>query len=387
MRWKRSISIIALISITTFIFSGCWDYKETEKLDVVIGIAIDKEESTNEYIVTGEVASPSTGERQSRYQSKIYSSKGKSILEATKNFIPKIGRRSFWGNSNVLILSKKIAEEDISKALEWLYRESEIRGDLMALISNKSTAREILEKGQDPDTIRSIEIAYALKNTKNIGTYPKTQLSTLVDNLKSKESVELVPLVDLITEGTKVGFHVSGSAIIKQNKVIGYLKPNETQSALLLRGDIRNAILVIDNSDNHVENITLTLYHPKIQIKPTYKNDELVLNVTLKSLINLDEITLDVDLMNKEEEEEIKRKCSTAIKNQLNSMINISKTQYKTDIFKFYEKLEVKHPSYIKNLKTSWEETYLQSKVNIEVNLEIRSTKLITNPIKGGMKP
>lgn len=383
---KRLVSIVTLLCIAIFMFSGCWDYKETEKLDVIIGIAIDKEESTNKYIVTGEIASPVTGDRQSKYQSKIYSAKGKSILEATKNFIPKIGRRAFWGDSNILILSKQVVEDDISKVLEWLYRESEIRGDLMALVSNKNTAREILEKGQDPDTIRSIEIAYALKNKKNIGTYPKTQLSTLVDNLKSKESIDLIPLVDLVTEEKKVGFQVSGSAIIKQNKAIGYLKPNETQSALLLRGDIRNAILVIDNSDNDGENITLTLYHPKIQIKPVYKNDELILNVTLKSLINLDEITLDVDLMNKEDEEKVKEKCSKAIRNQLNSMINISKTQYKTDIFNFYAKLEAKHPSYIKNLKTSWEEAFLQSKINIDVDLKIRSTKLIINPIKGGMK-
>ncbi len=383
---KRLVSIVTLLCIAIFMFSGCWDYKETEKLDVIIGIAIDKEESTNKYIVTGEIASPVTGDRQSKYQSKIYSAKGKSILEATKNFIPKIGRRAFWGDSNILILSKQVVEDDISKVLEWLYRESEIRGDLMALVSNKNTAREILEKGQDPDTIRSIEIAYALKNKKNIGTYPKTQLSTLVDNLKSKESIDLIPLVDLVTEEKKVGFQVGGSAIIKQNKAIGYLKPNETQSALLLRGDIRNAILVIDNSDNDGENITLTLYHPKIQIKPVYKNDELILNVTLKSLINLDEITLDVDLMNKEDEEKVKEKCSKAIRNQLNSMINISKTQYKTDIFNFYAKLEAKHPSYIKNLKTSWEEAFLQSKINIDVDLKIRSTKLIINPIKGGMK-
>lgn len=384
---KKLISIIALSFVNIFIFSGCWDYKETEKLDVVIGIAIDKDEHTNEYIVTGEIASPIAGERQSRYQSKIYSAKGKSVLESTRNFLPKTGRRVFWSNSNVLILSKKIVEEDISKVLEWFYRESEIRGDLMALVSTKSTAREILEKGQDQDTIRSTEIGYALKNKKSIGTYPKTQLSTLVDNLKSKESIELIPLVDLTNEKKKAGFQIGGSALLKQSKVIGYLKPNETQSALLLRGDIRNAVLVIDNSDNNAENITLTLYHPKIQIKPTYKNDELVLNVTLKSLINLDEINLDVDLMNKEEEEEVKEKCSKAIKNQLNSMINMSKTQYKADIFNFYDKLEAKHPSYIKNLKTSWEETYLQSKVNIEVDLKIRSTKLITNPIKGGMKP
>lgn len=383
---KRLVFIVTLLCIAMFMFSGCWDYKETEKLDVIIGIAIDKEESTNKYIVTGEIASPVTGDRPSKYQSKIYSAKGKSVLEATKNFIPKTGRRAFWSNSSILILSKQVVEDDISKVLEWLYRESEIRGDLMALVSNKSTAREILEKGQDPDTIRSIEIAYALKNKKNIGTYPKTQLSTLVDNLKSKESVDLVPLVDLITEEKKIGFQVSGSGIIKQNKVIGYLKPNETQSALLLRGDIRNAVLVIDNSDNDGENITLTLYHPKIQVKPIYKNNELVLNVTLKSLINLDEITLDVDLMNKEDEEKIKEKCSKAIKNQLNSMINISKTQYKTDIFNFYAKLEAKHPSYIKNLKTSWEEAFLQSKINIDVDLKVRSTKLIINPIKGGMK-
>ncbi|SHI93061.1 germination protein, Ger(x)C family [Clostridium amylolyticum] len=387
MRWKRSVSIIVLLFITTFIFSGCWDYKETEKLDVVIGIAIDKEDFTNEYIITGEIASPSTGERQSKYQSKIYSAKGKSILEATRNFIPQTGRRTFWSNSNILILSKKIVEKDISKVLEWLYRESEIRGDLMTLVSNKSTAREILEKGQNPDTIRSIEIAYALNNNKHIGTYPKTQLSKLVDNLKSKESTVLIPLIDLINEEKKVGFQVMGSAILQQKKVIGYLKPEETQAALLLRNDIKHAVMVIDDSDNGGGNITIILYNPKIQIKPIDKNGELELNITLKSSIDLNEITIDVDLTKKEEEENIRKQCENALKKQLNNIINLSKNQYKADIFDFYYKIEAKTPSYIKKIKSGWEETYLQSKINIDVNLDIRSTKLIINPIRGGMKP
>ena len=55
---SRKILLIVMLFLTMFITSACWDQKETEDQAFVIGLALDKEATTDKIIVTFQIALP-----------------------------------------------------------------------------------------------------------------------------------------------------------------------------------------------------------------------------------------------------------------------------------------------------------------------------------------
>lgn len=384
MKYLKRLILIFLVLSNVFITSSCWNYREVEMLNIVMGMAIDRDIIHNKYNITIEVASPKLGDQQSKIQSEIYTSEGTTILDAIRNFIKVSGKRSFFGHTEVLIISKYIGEKDISSLIDWVTRDDETRGNLFILISKEESAKEILETGHTKEGIRSDILMDALKNKDSISKYPKTELGDVVNNFSFEGNAILVPLVDLKKNKGEALLEINGSAILKYDKIIGYLNEDETRDALWVGGYLKRGALVVEDIANTNKYITFSVYSNHTKLKPVYLNEKLTMNVYVKTEVDIAEIEGNLSFQDENVKEAIKKDTERVIRKRLEYIIKKVQNNYKSDIFTFGNKIEIAYPKLWKKIKSNWEEKFVTLPVEVTVDLNIRGSATKSKPVKGG---
>ncbi len=383
MKISRKVMLISLIIGSAFLNTSCWNYKDVERYNIVMGFAIDKDYKNGEYILTVEIARPEAGQNQAKYNSDIYESKGSTLYEAIRNLIERAGKKTYWAHAKIGILSKAVISEDISPIIDIFYRDPETRPDILMLVSKKETAREILEIGYNPNELRTTKLEYILENEQSISKYPRTEFKDIVDNLASKERAILIPLVDVKNEDGKIMPEIAGSAVLRYDKAAGYLTGDETQYALWVMGELKGGIFVVQNIAGTDSSISFEISKNKTKIKADYKNDELRIKVHVITTVDIGEVSGNITFLKEEEKNKIRESAEENLKNKLEYIVKKMQNEYKSDVFDFGNKVEIENPKLWKNLKSSWNEEFVSLPVDINVDLMIKGSAMISKPIKG----
>ena len=127
-----------MILIILFLLSGCWNYRELNNCAIVTGIAVDYSE--NNYIVSL-LFSNSTKDNS---KVSILTEKGNSISEAIKKIGLEVPKEIYLSHLSYVIISDKIAKENITPVLDFLLREPESNQNFNLVISKDYDAKEIL---------------------------------------------------------------------------------------------------------------------------------------------------------------------------------------------------------------------------------------------------
>lgn len=380
----KKLLLIFLILTNVVLINGCWNYSEIELLDVVIGVAIDKDKKEDKLILTAEIIRPSTSQGKSEFTSEIYESTGDTIFEAMRDLIIKTGRRAYWSHTNIIIISKEIAEEGVNEVFDMLIRDAEIRGDLLVLVSKEKTAKEIFETGHEEAVIRSDQLGYAFKYQKAVSKFPKSKLTEVVENLASKDSVLLLATVEIKNYPDKVQPEIYGSAILKYDKVVGYLEGEETQYALWARGDLKGGILVVRDILDSGNNISFEVFSAKTKLKPQYEPDNINMKVDVRAHVSIAEVSGDIPFHEEETKKKLEEYAEKALEKQLKLIIKKAQDEYESDIFNFGNKIRVDNPKIWKKIKDNWSSEFTGVGVEISVDLDIKGSSLVSKPIKEG---
>jgi len=348
-----------------------------------MGFAIDKDTKNNEYILTAEIARPEPGENQAKYMSDIYESRGSTLYEAVRRFIEKAGKKTYWAHASIGILSKKVASEDLSPIFDLFHRDPEVRPDILILVSNKESAKEILETGHKEGEIRITKLSYILENQKSISSYPRTEYNDIIENFESKENAILIPMVDLKQKDGEIAPEVSGSAILKYDRVVGYLTGAETQYALWVMGELKGGLLIVQNVLETDTNISFEIAKNKTKIKSDYNNEELRMKVHVITTVDIGEVAGNIDFLEEENKEKIREYSEKDLKDKLEYIVKKMQNEYKSDIFNFGNKVQTEKPKLWKSLKSRWSEEFTSLPVDIKVDLMIKGSAMTKRSLKG----
>jgi spore germination protein KC len=383
---RKKMLLIFLIAINIFSFSGCWNYREVNRLAIVGGLAIDKDKATNNYKVTVEIMKPVQGDTGGgKIESDVYEAEGKTIFEAVRNFILRLGRRTYWAHAKVVIIDKGIAEDDIAPVLDWLYRDSELRRDIYVLISKEHTAGELLKTNSGLDDTASFHMFTIIQGQNSTYKYPKTELWQVVENISHKERALLVPVI-MVSDAEKRPSEIRGSAIFKDDKVVGYLDEEDTRNCLWINGELKKGLFSVKNIGDTKNDITFEVFTSRTKSTVEFLEENLKLLVDIKADVNIAELSGELNFRDKKVRDKLQKSGEEAIKSSLARTVEKLQKDYKSDVFKFNTTIETKEQKNWKKLKPNWEEEFSSAVVTINVDLHIRGSAVASKPIKESNK-
>lgn len=383
MKKLQVIFLALIIFIYPVLNTGCWNYKEVDKFSIVAGIAIDKGEN-NQFKITAEIIQI-TGGKESKTSSKVITMEGKTMFDAVRNMISLSGKRLYWSHTKVIIVSKEIAKEGLIRVIDWYNRDSETREDVNILVSEGASAQEILSSEATTEDVLSFVLSDILKNQVSLSKASKTDILEFDIQSQVKESSLIIPTVSLKQINGKKVPHIAGTAIIKNNKLIGFLNGEETKELLMVRNEVKGGVIVEEIQEkNVVIPFTLEIFKSKTKVTPIINDKKIEMNLDIKTTVAIDELEGSKNLFTETGLEKIQKSTEAAIKNRIEDLIKKINNDYSADIFKFGSALWENKPRVWKSVRKNWQENLKNLKVNVKVTIAIKNSGHLSNPIEVG---
>lgn len=379
--------ILFIIMINSVFLTGCWNYKDIDQIRMVGCMAVDYDKEKDEYITTIEIINPASKEEQ-QMSGELYTSIGKLPFEGVRDIIMKAGRKLYWGHTKVMIVSKDIAKNKMIPILDYAYRDAEFRSDVYIIVSKEKTAKEILEKRikYKVDAVMGYHLYDVLKSQKHIEKYHRVELWRYLKCLYMDGMSPVLPAIENRVKDEKNESIISGIAVFDREKMVGWLDEHETKAFLWIIDQINASIIVFPAKlENESVKVTLEILNNKTKIKPIIVNDNILMEINIKTNMRLEEIAGTEDFISKKGREVLKKDAQKYIQNEIEKLIKKVQNKYHSDIFGFSRKIKKEMPDTWRKIKPNWKEVFtnLDIKVNVDVNIE--GSALQQKPIKIGM--
>ena len=236
---KKILLLIPLFFLTT----GCWNYRELNKLAIATAIAVDKADNGYEVsilIANGKNAQTSPKEGQS--QNVVYSGKGPTISRALRQIELLIPKQIYIGHLGVVVISDKVAKDGLKNTLDFFVRNPESVKRFYIILSKDDKAKDVIK------TLSPLESFPGQSIASNISISNESQAistsitySKFIENYLKKGKEPVLPTITIVgkekegeknkileTSSPKAKTKLDKLGIFKKDKLLGYISKNES---------------------------------------------------------------------------------------------------------------------------------------------------------------
>lgn len=378
-----SLIVIQILLITTLL-TGCWNYRDLDQLSIVAGVAIDKG-SKDKYLVTIEVVDIKSEGKNVKTASKKIQAEGATIFDSVRNAIKITGRRLYWSHVKICIISNELAREGLVEIIDFFARDAESRLTLNFLISKEKTASELLSQQSVTSEIRSYEIKDMLKAQKSVSKSPDVKANELINVLSGDGISAALPSIGIIENEGMPADELSGTAVFKKDKLVGFLDEKETKDYLFVINRVNGGLITdINPPESKGANITLEIFNSRTKVRPDYSNGKLSINMYVESDVAIDELGTTKNYIENKEMKKLVSDVENKLEEDIKKTVERVQDEYDADIFGFGLKVKKDMPEVWKKIGNGWDDEFRNLDIHVNVKLNVRNTGLMLKPIKVG---
>ncbi|MHC6178984.1 Ger(x)C family spore germination protein [Clostridium sp. JNZ X4-2] len=399
----RKISLFLGIFILLTVLTGCYDAVEIddEVYPVILGVDQgynNKFKITIQYPVYGAGNRNQSGTQQT--QANIAVIEAPSIIEAMEMFGQEISRQVTLKHLKAIVFSEEIAVQGIGNQILGIQRYREIRSTMAITVvrgqsedfikENVSIIGESLPKMVELFFSQSQHNSYSIRE--QLFDFYQGILSNYeqptaayggVNNYQSiegKNNNKNTPPItgkgylpgDVPREGSAKR-ELSGTAVFREDKMVGALDSYETRYFLLVKGKFKGATITIN--DKYSPDTVIVSYiklSTKPKIKAYFRNGKPIIDVDLKLEADIDSIQNKIKYeelcMVKDLDEQIRAFLLKGI----NATVEKTQREYKSDIFGFGYYVAGNFKTIQEWENYNWLSHYDQAKINVNLTVNIR---------------
>lgn len=388
----KKLALILTILIITITLTGCAGYEELNNLSIVTAVAFDK--TDDEYELSFLIAnSPKaqTSAKEGEAKTTVYTGKGKTIAEASKDIEQIVPKQVYLGHINVVVISEDIAKDGFLKIADWLLRNPQTRKKFYLLQAKDEKAKNILKIVSPLESFPSQSIATLIESnseTKSIAT--SITYSNFISQILEKGYDPVLPSITIngsVKEGSNEknlettepeSYLMLGPlAIYKGDKLKGFSTEEESWAINVLKGDSKeiNYNVKYQNEDISIETSSL-----KSIIKIL---DEKNIEITISGVGDIYNINNKIDIQDYKEINKIEKAWSSSLKKDLTKVIKKVQSKWQADIFGFGNLIYKNDPKTWKKLEKNWNSKYFPNlNIKVKTDLKIDATGSLINTIK-----
>jgi spore germination protein KC len=380
--------------------TGCWDRLEIEERAVILGIGIDEAEPSEEkeegeishlrgslpspsgdmLKVTAQVAIPGRiplgpgegggGSGAGQKPVWVLSVVGHTLEDAFNNLQQEIAAQLFFGHLRVIVVSKKLAQSNLSNISDNLRRNPDVRRTNWMVVS-EGRAEDLMKMAPQLERVPTLYLLATMDRAVQMGKLPNAFVGTFWTADSALGIEPFLPYVKLVENGN---MQISGLAFFSGQKMVGHSEPLEIGAYMGIKGLEPGGYSVLTKIPDTETNVTFQVTSRKARTDIAIKNGRPQFHIKLHNEGNLREKS--------NENAKLATKVITKIEDQLSEQADkayialIKKTQEKgSDIFGFGEYVRAKEPKYWnEHIKTKekWRELYKDVDVKVESTFSVR---------------
>lgn len=390
--------LIAVLFIPVFLLStltGCWDRRELNELGIVMAIGIDRDKNTGDILVTSQVVRPSElkkqggGGKEATYD--LVTTSNKTLFEAIRDTVKKFDRRSIFSHVKVIVVGESLAKEGINDIIDFISRTHEIRTFTWLVIAKNCDAKDVMgvkrgiEKIQanymegiikresdnlDVSTINFIEF---IKKMPGEGIQPVIGSFSLNEEYCVKEENKKPELNKILS--------MSGTAVFKKDKLVGYLDKDETIGFNLITKNKKNASVHVPSPGKKENNISIEIKKTDKKITAEIIDGKINFNIKVSAEGNITEVQDNIDVSNVKIFDKVNDELKGVIQTEVDKAVKKIQSEMKSDILGLGSAFQRKYPKEWSSVKEQWDDIFPTVVCNIEVETKLRRSGMIQRPV------
>lgn len=391
---KRLGRMLCTLILLGVVLSGCWDRHELNDLAITVGVGLDK--SGKDYLVTAQIVNPSevAAKKGTGYSTAIttFSATGVSTLEAARKLTTLIPRKIFGSHLRILVIGEELAREGVSKVLDGLARDHEIRSDFFIIVARDTTAASVLKVLTPIERIPANKMFKTLESSEKAwAPTVSVELDRFISNLAEPTRNSVLTGIRILgdrqkgksesnlSETTPSSYlEYSGIALFKKDKLVDWLNEEESKGYNYIMGNVKSTMGHLTCPQGEI--LSIEVIRTNTKVKGHVVNGKPEINIRLFMEENISEVHCKIDLLDPNTIHELEQITETKLKQLMTSAIKKAK-QNKTDIFGFGDAIEDASPKTWLKVKSDWENEFSKLKVNIDTDVHIRGLGTTNNSI------
>lgn len=373
----KSLKIFAavVLSLSTILMTGCWNYREIESLSIVAGVGIDEGKNGMKFHLTFDMVDMSSKDSSggTSPKSKTIETEGKTIFDAIRNGIRVCGKKLFFSDCKVLIIGSKVAEKGIKPVVDFFSRDAEVRRNIKIYVSKGKPAKDLLKIKPVAETIVSYEFDKINKaDKKSLGKESAVSLYE-ANNMISKEGMSLSTAALEISPLNPDSAEFSGVAVFKKDKLIGYVGSEESRYLQILMGKSKGGLLILDDEDD-IKGVTIEIYSCKTSIQPIISGENIKVKINIKMKAALAENETSEPLSSESRINDVEKLSEKTLKRHISEIIEMVRKQYDSDIFGFGNAINRAYCCEWKTIKSDWDKQFKTIGYDIDAKVMIKNS-------------
>jgi len=358
-------------------FCGCWDSRELNKLAIVMGMGIDKGDApgtiqfTAQVINVGEIQTAgNNGGGGGQVKSYVnFEDTGNTVFSTIRDITNQSSRKLYFAHNQVLIFGRSVAEEGVSKYLDFFLRDPETRLNVYILVAQDS-AEDVLNVKSNIENIPAQNIKYMIEEESAFASQTiAVQLYDFKNSLLVKTKAAVAPIVEISQGSDGEISKISGTAVFKGDKLVGSLNKAEGRGLLWVLGKAKSGIIEARTPQGNL--VCMETVRAEGKFSPEIIDGKVKITITIREEGNIGEQEGSEDLSDLSEIAYLEQQKQEVIKSEV--MAAIQKAQeLDADIFGFGESVHQKYPKEWTSMESQWDELFQEIKVEIHVDAKLR---------------
>ncbi|PLT47162.1 Spore germination protein GerKC [Paenibacillus pasadenensis] len=401
-RFGLASRLLALLLIAALAapLSGCWSRNELNGINIVVGMGVDKAKDDG-YIVSVQIVNPSQVTTKKTSTSSFspvvtFRSYGKTLPDALARLTLKAARELYLAHLRILVIGEEIARSGLSKPLDFIARNRELRTDFYLVVAKKASASDILDMYSPIDPIPANSLYTKLDTSddiwsatgkvtldrliRDLATEGKGPALTSIELLGNRHSGEEMKSAQNIEPQTLLRY--DGMAAFRGDRMVGWLNENDVRALNLLQNETHHTFLTVE-CPNEEGLVTLELNQAHARIT-AHRPD--AFEVELRSQQDIADIGCKMDVIDPANQEKLEQLVDAKLVDLLQRSIRKSQKELKVDVFGFGSALHRQHPGLWRRIE-DWDSIYDRAKIDIRSKTTIRRIGTTFKSMKDESRP
>ncbi|WP_101911086.1 Ger(x)C family spore germination protein [Marasmitruncus massiliensis] len=361
-----------------FLLNGCWDYRGLNEITLVSGVAVDKDPLTGRYLVSCEIIDLTQSLQEKGPTGKVIESEGSTIFEAVRNAKRRLVNKLYFGNAQVLVLSEQVVkEEDLGDVIDWFLRDAECRETVHVVISQEKKASDLFRVSGTDQTVAAFELnSIVTKDPEFTSTTSPLELYKVFDKIVNPGISPTLPAFHITENDEKEIDELNGIAIFKNERLQGYLSPEDSKYFLFITNGVKGGILPISSNDDGSNDVSLEIFENKTKPSFSYKDGKLKIKLKVQTTVDVAEAETKIASSDDQTIKKLEKTGSEQLKRRMEAVIKKVQKQYNSDIFGFGKLIYKKNPKLWETLSPDWDTLFPNLEVEITPEIRIINTAL-----------
>lgn len=370
---------------------GCMSEQDLTHRTIVVGAGIDKAED-EEIELTLQLVNPSglgldQGGGRNIQPIWVNSTKGKTVYEAAREQLKSVNRRPFYSHIQVLVISEELAREGIRDILDLFARDYEVRLNSSVLIARGTTAKKVISAKSTLENIPAIHLREVLEDNLYSGVIRNTNTFEVLKDINENVLNTTIGVVKFREgEGEEQdiikSMEMEGTAIFKEDKLVGWLEKYETAGLLYIKNEIRDRVIGVKDPLNENKRVVIEQLRSNGKVRAKIENEKPKIHINIKAEGTIGEQQGENDLLMEKILKDLEREVANTIKEDIKKMVDIAQNQFQSDILGFGEEIRKRHLNYWIEIEDNWDEIFPEVPVEIDVEFRITRSGLTGPPSK-----